>query len=197
MDQALLDVVADPIFVKDRHHRLVQMNEAFCRFMGSTREKLLGQTGLELVTPEEAAVFVAKDDEVLQTGRESVSEEEATFGDGRSLVVVTRKTLYVNEKGERFVVGVIRDITERKRADKERERLVEDLRKALAEVRTLQEYLPICSYCRKVRDDKNYWTQIEIYVTEHTGSMFSHGICPECYAKVVQPQLDGIQRPSP
>ncbi|MEO8586024.1 MAG: PAS domain S-box protein [Acidobacteriota bacterium] len=197
MDQALLDVVADPIFVKDRHHRLVHMNEAFCRFMGSSREKLLGQTGLELVNPEEAAVWVAKDDEVLATGKESVSEEAATFADGRSVVVVTRKTLYVDDKGERFIVAVVRDITERKRAAEEREKLVEELRTALAEVRTLQEYLPICSYCRKVRDDKNYWTQIENYVTEHTGSMFSHGICPECYAKVVQPQLDGLQRPAP
>lgn len=173
------------------------MNEAFCRFMGSSREKLLGQTGLELVNPEEAAVWVAKDDEVLATGKESVSEEAATFADGRSVVVVTRKTLYVDDKGERFIVAVVRDITERKRAAEEREKLVEELRTALAEVRTLQEYLPICSYCRKVRDDKNYWTQIENYVTEHTGSMFSHGICPECYAKVVQPQLDGLQRPAP
>jgi PAS domain S-box-containing protein len=195
LDQALLDCVADPIFVKDRDHRLMQMNEAFCRFMGSTREKLVGQTGLELVNPEEAAVWVAKDDEVLETGRESVSEEAATFGDGRSLVVVTRKTLYVNESGERFIVAVVRDITERKRADKERERLVGELRAALAEVRTLQQYLPICSYCRKVRDDKNYWTQIENYVTEHTGSMFSHGICPECYAKVVQPEIDALREP--
>ncbi len=193
MDQALLDCVADPIFVKDRHHRLVQMNEAFCRFMGSTREKLLGQTGLELVNPEEAAVWVAKDDEVLETGRENVSEEAATFGDGRSLVVVTRKTLYVNEKGERFIVAVVRDITEAKRAAEEREKLVVALKAALAEVRTLQEYLPICSYCRKVRDDQNYWTQIENYITEHTGSMFSHGICPECYQKVVQPEIDGIR----
>ncbi len=193
MDQTLLDCVADPIFVKDRDHRLVQMNEAFCRFMGSTREKLMGQTALELVTPEEAAVFVAKDDEVLETGRESVSEEEATFADGRSLVVVTRKTLYVNDNGERFVVGVVRDITERKREAEERERLVVELKAALAEVRTLQEYLPICSYCRKVRDDKNYWTQIENYITEHTGSTFSHGICPECYRKVVQPEIDEIR----
>jgi PAS domain S-box-containing protein len=195
LDQTLLDCIADPIFVKDQDHRLVQMNEAFCRFMGSTREKLLGQTGLELVTPEEAAVFVAKDDEVLNTGQESVSEEDATFADGRSLVVVTRKTLYVNEKGERFVVGVVRDITERKRAAEERERLVEELRSALAEVRTLQQYLPMCSYCRKVRDDRNYWTQIENYITEHTGSMFSHGICPECYAKVVRPEIDGLLEP--
>jgi len=183
LNQHILDSVADPIFVKDRNHRLVHMNEAFCRFMGSTRVKLLGQTGLELVTPEEAAVFAAKDDEVMDTGRESVSEEGATFADGRSLVVVTRKTLYVDEKGERFVVAVVRDITERKRSEEERERLVGELKAALAEIRTLQEYLPICSYCRKVRDDGDYWKQIEVYVTEHTGSMFSHGICPECFAK--------------
>lgn len=68
MDQTILDCVADPIFVKDREHRLLQMNEAFCQFMGSTYEKLLGKTGLEFVAPEEAAVFVAKDNEGVSSG---------------------------------------------------------------------------------------------------------------------------------
>lgn len=53
----------------------------------------------------------------------------------------------------------------------------------------LKELLPICSYCRKVRNDENYWQQIESYVRSHTGTDFSHGICPECYEKQVKPEL--------
>jgi PAS domain S-box-containing protein len=193
LDQSILDCVADPIFVKDREHRLVMMNEAFCRFMGESRANLLGKTGLELVTPAEAAVFVSKDDEVLLTGAESVNEEEATFSDGRALVVVTRKTRYVDERGESFVVGVVRDITERKRAEQERERLVEELRQALLQVRRLEEYLPICSYCKRVQNDENYWSQIETYITQRTGSKWSHKVCPECASKLVQQRNERLR----
>lgn len=57
---------------------------------------------------------------------------------------------------------------------------IQSLRQALEEVRTLQDILPICMYCRKVRDDKNYWSQLEAYITHNTGAHFSHGVCPEC-----------------
>lgn len=147
MEKRILDLVPDPIFIKDRGHRLVLVNDAFCRFMGASREQLLGHTGLDLVTPEEAAVFRAKDDAVIRTGVESVNEEEASFEDGRVHVVETRKSLYVNDDGERFVVGVIRDITERKRAETERDRLVEELRTALAEVRALEAIAAVCPAC--------------------------------------------------
>jgi PAS domain S-box-containing protein len=147
VEKRILDLVPDPIFIKDRGHRLVLVNDAFCRFMGASREQLLGHTGLDLVTPEEAAVFRAKDDAVIRTGVESVNEEEASFEDGRVHVVETRKSLYVNDDGERFVVGVIRDITERKRAETERDRLVEELRTALAEVRALEAIAAVCPAC--------------------------------------------------
>ena len=65
----------------------------------------------------------------------------------------------------------------------------EELEYNLSRVKQLQGLLPICSYCRKVRDDQNYWHQVEIYVTEHSNAQFSHTYCPECHKKFVQPQL--------
>lgn len=56
-------------------------------------------------------------------------------------------------------------------------------------IRKLESFIPLCSYCRKVRDDQNYWQLIETYIRERTGSQFSHGICPDCYEKHVRPQL--------
>jgi len=67
---------------------------------------------------------------------------------------------------------------------------VNELEVALANVKMLQGLLPICLYCKKIRDDQNYWQQLDKYVAEHTDTRFSHGICPECYEKVVKPELN-------
>jgi CheY-like chemotaxis protein len=67
---------------------------------------------------------------------------------------------------------------------------VRELEAALSQIRQLQGLLPICSYCKKIRDEQNYWHQVESYISEHAEVKFSHGICPACYVSVVQPQLD-------
>jgi len=69
-----------------------------------------------------------------------------------------------------------------------------DLSYALSEVKELNGLLPICSYCKKIRDDKDYWQSVEGYIGKHTNAQFSHGICPECYEKHVKPQLDDLER---
>lgn len=67
---------------------------------------------------------------------------------------------------------------------------VKELEDALTNVKMLQGLLPICLYCKRIRDDQNYWQQLDRYVADHTETRFSHGICPECYEKVVQPELN-------
>jgi CheY-like chemotaxis protein len=69
---------------------------------------------------------------------------------------------------------------------------VHELEAALSQVKQLQGLLPICSYCKKIRDEQNYWHRVESYIGEHAEVEFSHGICPACYTDVVQPQLDRI-----
>ncbi|MHB1296537.1 MAG: response regulator [Anaerolineae bacterium] len=69
---------------------------------------------------------------------------------------------------------------EKRRAEEERARLVEELQAALAQVRKLSGLLPICSCCKKIRNDSGYWTRIEEYIAEHSEAEFTHGICPEC-----------------
>ncbi len=80
------------------------------------------------------------------------------------------------------------EIAERKRAEDEKHNLIVELQKALAEVKNLSGMLPICSSCKRVRDDKGYWQQIEAYIRDHSDADFSHGICPEC-AKKFYPDL--------
>jgi YesN/AraC family two-component response regulator len=71
----------------------------------------------------------------------------------------------------------------RRRLQAEREKLIADLQKALAEIKTLQGILPICMFCKKIRDDKGAWQQIEVYIRDHSEAEFSHGICTECMKK--------------
>lgn len=75
-----------------------------------------------------------------------------------------------------------------------RVRVAERILRYTTQVRQLEELLPICSYCKKIRDDQNYWQQIEGYINQRTGSEFSHSICPDCYARVVVPELNKLRR---
>jgi len=77
-----------------------------------------------------------------------------------------------------------RDITKRKRAQEETEKVVRKLQEALAEVKTLSGLLPICASCKRIRDDKGYWRQLEAYIRNHSEAEFSHSICPECVKKI-------------
>ena len=71
---------------------------------------------------------------------------------------------------------------------------VRELQEAISRVKLLQGLLPICSYCKRVRNDGDYWQQVESYVSEHSEARFSHGICPECYESNVRPQLSDLAR---
>lgn len=72
------------------------------------------------------------------------------------------------------------EIMSRKAAEAERDKVIQELQKAIAEVKTLRGFLPICSHCKKIRDDKGYWNQIESYIKDHSEAEFSHSICPDC-----------------
>lgn len=75
------------------------------------------------------------------------------------------------------------DITARKQAETERERLIKELQDALAKVKTLSGLVPICAWCKKIRDDRGFWNEVDVYVQKHSDATFSHGVCPECKQK--------------
>jgi len=75
---------------------------------------------------------------------------------------------------------LVTEIEQHKQVEKERKKLIKELKEALANIKTLSGLLPICSHCKKIRDDKGYWNKIEGYIQKHSTAQFSHGICPEC-----------------
>ena len=79
----------------------------------------------------------------------------------------------------------------------ERQKLLMELDKRLKEIKTLQGILPMCSWCRNIRDDKGYWKDLETYIQEHTDAFFSHGICPECAKKFYPEFCEKLQQKNP
>jgi AmiR/NasT family two-component response regulator len=73
---------------------------------------------------------------------------------------------------------------------RQKEALVNELQEAINKIKTLEGLIPICSWCKKIRDDEGYWQQVELYVSEHTKAEFTHGICPDCYIKVAEEDED-------
>jgi len=116
----IIDTIGDPIYVKDREHRLVLINDAACAIFGHSRDEMLGQTGYDLFpTREMADRSFERDEEVFLTGKDSISEEINTYSPGKILTVLVRKSRYVDENQNQFLVGISVDITDRKRTEKE------------------------------------------------------------------------------
>ena len=93
---------------------------------------------------------------------------------------VQRRTSELRKTNE----DLTREVAERKRAEEEREKVISRLQQALAHVKKLSGLLPICASCKKIRDDRGYWLQVEEYIRDHSEAQFSHGICPECAKKL-------------
>ncbi|OIO39731.1 MAG: hypothetical protein AUJ71_00050 [Candidatus Omnitrophica bacterium CG1_02_49_16] len=108
---SIIDSVADPIFVKDREHRWVKFNSAFCKFMGRDAKDIQDKSDYAFFPKTEADVFWAKDEEVFLNGLENTNEEFFTDAKGVRRTIVTKKTLYKNPAGKEYIVGVIRDVT--------------------------------------------------------------------------------------
>jgi PAS domain S-box-containing protein len=126
----ILEAIPDPIFVKDSAHRFVMANEALCAMLGQPAEALIGKSDEDFVPIEQAAVFVERDNIVLETGQPDLYEEYLTDSTGLVHTLLTRKGLFVDHRGQRFIVGVIRDMTAEKKREKE-------LRDSLAEKEVL------------------------------------------------------------
>jgi PAS domain S-box-containing protein len=113
----ILNTIPQPIFVKNRSHRFVFLNDAFCDYVGFARRDMLGRSDHDFFPKEEADVFVAKDEQVFTRRVTDLNEETITDASGAEHVILTRKAVFEDEFGEDVLVGVITDITERKRTE--------------------------------------------------------------------------------
>lgn len=171
----LFDTVADPIYAFDDEQRLTLVNKAFASLFETTSSRLVGRTiGDILPASSVAAILASSAPDAADT------VHAVTDGQGRGRVFLISRTTLTEADGTPLRVGVMRDITARQAAEDERDRLLVELGEALANVRTLRGFIPICAACRKVRNDQGYWQAVEVFVGEQTEAQFSHGLCPDC-----------------
>jgi PAS domain S-box-containing protein len=185
-EQRFFDLSIDMLCVLRFDGYFRRLNAAWESTLGFTREELMSKPFIDFVHPDDRERTLGQNREVRGGGQARLFENRYMCKDGTYRWLLWNST---RDEVRQVIYGVARDITARKHAEQERERLVAELQAALTEVKTLQGFLPICSYCKSVRDDENYWHAVEAYISKHTNTRFTHGICPSCYAKVVEPEL--------
>jgi PAS domain S-box-containing protein len=171
------------VFIKDEQGRFVYVSEPCAKRFAKPAREWMGRTDLELWGEEFSREVRKRDLAVMSDENPVTFEEIIPLPDGARQHWLTHKFLLWDHEGRKQLAGLAIDITERRLAESERERLVEELREALAHVKTLKGFLPICASCKNIRDDAGYWQQIESYLAEHSDLEFSHGLCPDCIEK--------------
>jgi PAS domain S-box-containing protein len=186
--RTLIDNLPDMIFFKDVKGRYILNNQSHLRSLGlKQQEDVIGKTTFDINPPELAKSYTEDELCVIQSKQEMLDKEElAVHKDtGEQRWHLTSRVPLIDTHGKvTGLVGIARDITEHKRAEAERERLIKELQDALADIKTLSGLVPICANCKKIRDDKGYWMQLEGYLQEHSHAKFSHGVCPDCMQKL-------------
>ncbi|NRD22648.1 PAS domain S-box protein [Winogradskyella litoriviva] len=115
----ILNNIGDPVFVKDEQSRMILVNDALCSIFSMSRENILGKTMAENVPMEERNRFLANDRHIIETGIENVNEETVSLNNTELRSISTKKTRFIDSNGNKYIIGVIRDITERKKAENE------------------------------------------------------------------------------
>ncbi len=190
-NRSLIEASLDPLVTIGSDGRIMDVNAGTELVTGCSREELIGKDFSDYFTEPERAR--AGYQQVFREGTVRDYALELRHRDGHVTPVLYNASVYRDEGGN--VIGVFaaaRDITELKRAEEVREKLISELREALAKVKTLSGLLPICASCKKVRDDRGYWTQIESYIRGHSEVEFSHGLCPDCARKLYPEYADRI-----
>lgn len=187
----LADNSADIIWRLGSDYRINYINPADEKLRGFTRDEVIGQPLANLMHPDNVSLLlerqshrIAQENAGIKTGL-SRYEMPLICKDGGTIWGEVLSSPIRDENGDIIGFhGVARDISERKKADEERETLITELTEALTNLKTMSGLLPICSSCKKIRDDKGYWNQVEIFISGHSDVLFSHSICPECAKKV-------------
>lgn len=192
----IIEFLPDPTWVIDIRGRVIAWNKAIEELTGVAKKDILGQGAYAHSVPFYGQRRPALIDLVIH--RDKIWEDRYLKLEEKDGVLISslshhpdlgvNGTYFAGTAGRLYdaegrIVGAIqtvRDITDEKRSEIERERLIAKLKKAVDDIETLSGLVPICASCKKIRDDKGYWNRIESYIQKHSKARFSHGLCPDC-----------------
>jgi PAS domain S-box-containing protein len=188
--RSILNASPDDFTITDMEGKILMVSPAAKKMFGyePEYEDFKGSQLLSFVVPEDQE-RAKSNIRLLFQGRYSGPNEYHGVRKDQSIFDIEVNSAFVHDANGQpaKTVFIIRDITERKKAEEERERLILELRDAMSKIKILSGMLPICASCKKIRDDKGYWNQIESYIKNHSEAEFSHSICPEC-ARILYPE---------
>ncbi len=186
--------LAEGIYVLDQQGKITFMNPEAERLLGWTRDELNEKGAHDLVHYRTAdgtllPLEACEMHNVVLRGKNFTSDDEVFVRKDGTMFPISVVTSPIWEEGKVVsAVTAFRDISSQKELELERSQLILAYEDALNNIKTLKGLVPICASCKKIRDDKGYWNQIEVYISEHSEAEFSHGICPDC-AKRLYPDF--------
>ncbi|MGD9733106.1 MAG: PAS domain-containing protein [Desulfamplus sp.] len=170
----------DSIVVLDQETKVYEANKRFADMLGYSLEELykLHAWEWDVNFSKEQILELAK--VVDPSGHHFETQHLRKDGTIIDVELSNNGAIY---GGKKLILCICRDISERKKAEKEREQLIKRLESSIKEIKTLRGILPLCSFCNKIRDDKGYWERVDVYIKKHSEADISHSICPECLKK--------------
>jgi PAS domain S-box-containing protein len=179
---SIIQIMDSGLMVLDNEGIIRVTNCSLGRLFRAGEGPITGMRPSEVATDAEG--FGTRLETLLLQGELRNTEIDLHDEDGSIRSFSLNSSIMRDPYGEQLaIVCVVTDITARKKAEKERERLIGQLQEALANVRQLSGMLPICAACKKIRDDQGYWQQIESYLKTHSDAEFTHSMCPDCVEK--------------
>jgi hypothetical protein len=170
-----------------------EANLTATHLMGINRASLVGKPISRFVFKDDLDTCYSKLQQVFENQKKLTCELRLVKETGDQFHAQIEGMTVDNKEGPpASALLALLDITERKQIEQEKERLVVELQDSLAKVKKLSGFLPICASCKKIRDDKGYWRQVEEYVSDHSEALFSHGICPDCMRKLYPEFADEV-----
>lgn len=176
----LVEQSRDGIVVLDQEGKIYEANTQYAQMLGYTMEEISQLRVWDWDVHWNKAQLLEMLATVDDTGDHFETQHRRKDGTRCDVEISTNGAVY---RGQKLIFCVCRDITLRKQAEKEREKLIGELEEALQEIKTLRGILPLCSFCKKIRNDEGFWEQVDVYIHKHSQAEISHGICPECMKK--------------
>ncbi len=175
---SIIENMEDVIFVLDKTKQILSLNPAAEQLVQLSSDQIIGKS------IHFFSFLVSAMDRAGFSWTSVASEEgeiEITVRGNIKTYNIRLLSLSAEKNSQDGTILLLHDITEKKQHEREREQLISKLQQALAEVKTLNGLLPTCASCKKIRDDRGYWQEVEHYISSRTDADFSHGLCPECF----------------